>query len=272
MEGGSGAIWEARKQFGHMLDCLRRRAEESGIGSVSACARAANVHENSIRLWCAGRAAPRRVNTEAVERLVIFLRREAGEPAEFDDRWRRALEAAQQEADDARGVSRERDERGLFMESINARHFLEKPLDGRAAELRLVDGFLGMDDDAPPCLWLQGGPLTGKSALLGRVAQRVWSSPKFDVVGYFVSVTDGWDRVDHFTGAMVRQLTSLRGGKRPSPANLEEVPRTKLQALFRSAADRSARKGRRLVVVVDGLDQDAAWRWSCRACSRSPET
>ncbi|MBH0241798.1 hypothetical protein I3W98_01975, partial [Streptomyces cavourensis] len=61
-----------------------------------------------------------------MEQLVVFLRREAGEPAEFDDRWRRALEAAQQEADHARGVSRERDERGLFMESINARQFLEK--------------------------------------------------------------------------------------------------------------------------------------------------
>ncbi|MFE7461463.1 hypothetical protein [Streptomyces sp. NPDC057554] len=218
------------------------------------------MHENSIRLWCTGRVAPRRVNTEAVEQLVVFLRREAGEPAEFDDRWRRALEAAQQEADDARGVSRERDERGLFMDSINARQFLEKPLDGRAAELRFVDGFLGTDDEAHPVLWLQGDPLTGKSALLGRVAQHLWSSPKFDVVGYFVSETDGWDRADHFTGAMVRQLTGLRGGKRPPPANPEEVPRAKLHALFRSAADRSAGNGRRLVVVVDGLDKDAAWR------------
>ncbi|MDX3374969.1 ATP-binding protein [Streptomyces sp. ME02-6991-2A] len=217
------------------------------------------MHENSIRLWCAGGAAPRRVNTEAVHRLVVFLRREAGEPAEFDDRWRRALEAAQQEADDARGVSRERDERGLFMESINARQFLERPLDGRTAELRLVDRFLGTDDDAPPCLWLQGDPLTGKSALLGRVAQHLWSSPKFDVVGYFVSESGGWDRADHFGRVMARQLTGRRGGRRP-PADPEEVPRTELQALFRSAAARSARKGRRLVVVVDGLDQDAAWR------------
>ncbi|MFJ9976259.1 hypothetical protein [Streptomyces cyaneofuscatus] len=217
------------------------------------------MHENSIRLWCAGGAAPRRVNTEAVHRLVVFLRREAGEPAEFDDRWRRALEAAQREADDARGVSRERDERGLFMESINARQFLEKPLDGRAAELRLVDRFLRTDDDTPFCLWLQGDPLTGKSALLGRVAQHLWSSPKFDVVGYFVSGSDGWDRADHFGRVMARQLTGRRGGKRP-PADPEVVPRTTLQALFRSAAARSARKGRRLVVVVDGLDHDAAWR------------
>ncbi|AXI71631.1 ATP-binding protein [Streptomyces cavourensis] len=260
MEGGSDVVQEARKRFGDMLDRLRHRARTSGDGSVAACARAANVHENSVRLWCAGRAAPLRVNTEAVEQLVVFLRREAGEPAEFDDRWRRALEAAQQEADHARGVSRERDERGLFMESINARQFLEKPLDGRTAELRLVKTFLRTDDAAPSCLWLQGDPLTGKSALLGRVAQHLWSSPKFDVVGYFLSGADGRDRADHFTGSMVRQLTVLRGGKRPPPANPEEVPRTKLQALFRSAADHSARNGRRLVVVVDGLDQDAAWR------------
>ncbi|MBH0246931.1 ATP-binding protein [Streptomyces cavourensis] len=146
------------------------------------------------------------------------------------------------------------------MESINARQFLEKPLDGRTAELRLVKTFLRTDDAAPSCLWLQGDPLTGKSALLGRVAQHLWSSPKFDVVGYFLSGADGRDRADHFTGSMVRQLTVLRGGKRPPPANPEEVPRTKLQALFRSAADHSARNGRRLVVVVDGLDQDAAWR------------
>ncbi|MFJ9635536.1 hypothetical protein [Streptomyces sp. NPDC101178] len=53
-----------------------------------------------------------------------------------------------------------------------------------AAELRLVDRFLGTDDDAPSCLWSQRDPLTGKSALLGRMAQHLWSSPKFDVVGH----------------------------------------------------------------------------------------
>ncbi|MFE6769909.1 hypothetical protein ACFVFD_13155 [Streptomyces fimicarius] len=238
---------------------MRIRAEESGSGSIVACAAAADVHENSVRQWCGGLAAPRRVNSEAVERLVVFLRREAGQPAVFDDHWRRALEAAQQEADDARGASRERQERGLFMEAIGARQFLERPLDGRAAELRLIDGFLRTTDDAASCLWLQAGPGAGKSALLGRAAQHLWSSPKFDVVGYFVSAADGWDRAGHFTGVMVRQLTGLLGRKRP-PARPEEVPPTKLRALFRSAAVHSAGNGRRLVVVVDGLDQDARWR------------
>ncbi|MFH9296050.1 ATP-binding protein [Streptomyces sp. NPDC017520] len=227
--------------------------------SVSACARIADVHENSIRLWSAGRAAPRRANTDAVERLVVFLRREAGEPAEFDARWRQALGAAQREAHDARGASPERVERRRFMGSIGAPRFLETPLDGREAELRRVDRFVATKDDAPPCLWLQGDPLAGKSALLGRVAQHLWASPKTDVVGYFVSETDGWDRAGHFTGVMVRQLARFLGRRR-IPAGPEEVPPGKLQSLFREAAELSARNGRRLVVVVDGLDQDAAWR------------
>ncbi|KDQ67328.1 hypothetical protein DT87_08875 [Streptomyces sp. NTK 937] len=255
---------EACVEFGHMLRELWERAEAaSGKTGFKARVAAAGtgVHEQTIRNWHGGRTAPRRTHTDDVRQLVVSLRQAAGESGGFDEAWARALEAAQQEAEGRRGASAQRRETALFMRRLGAEKYLEKPLDGRATELRAVDAFLSSNDASPLYLWFQGPPMAGKSALLGRVAQHVRATRKFDVVGYFVSEAGGRDRDTDFTSAMARQLAhllSVNGEKAPpAPAS---VPPAGLQKLYRLAARSSARRGRRLVVVVDGLHEDAAWR------------
>lgn len=255
---------EACVEFGRMLRELWERAEAvSGKTGFTARVAAAGtgVHEQTIRNWHGGRTAPRRTHTDDVRRLVVSLRQAAGESGGFDEAWARVLEAAQQEAEGRRGASAQRRETALFMRRLGAEKYLEKPLDGRATELRAVDAFLSSNDASPLYLWFQGPPMAGKSALLGRVAQHLRATQKFDVVGYFVSEAGGWDRDTHFTSAMARQLAdllSVNGEKAPPAA--ASVPPAGLQKLYRLAAQRSARRGRRLVVVVDGLHEDAAWR------------
>lgn len=255
---------EACVEFGRMLRELWDRAEAvSGKTGFTARVAAAGtgVHEQTVRNWHEGRTAPRRTHTDDVRQLVVSLRQAAGESGGFDEAWARALEAAQQEAEGRRGASAQRRETALFMRRLGAEKYLEKPLDGRATELRAVDAFLSSNDASPLYLWFQGPPMAGKSALLGRVAQHVRATRKFDVVGYFVSEAGGWDRDTDFTSAMARQLAhllSVNGEKAPpAPAS---VPPVGLQKLYRLAARCSARRGRRLVVVVDGLHEDAAWR------------
>lgn len=255
---------EACVEFGRMLRELWARAEavsgETGFTARVAAA-GTDVGVQTIRNWHGGRTAPLRTNTEDVRRLVVSLRQAAGESGGFDEEWARALEAAQQEAEGRRGASAQRRETALFMRRLRAEKYLEKPLDGRATELRTVDAFLSSNDASPLYLWCQGPPKAGKSALLGRVAQHVRATKKFDVVGYFVSEADGRDRDTDFTSVMAGQLAHLlavNGEK--APATTRTVPPAGLQKLYRLAAQHSARRGRRLVVVVDGLHEDAAWR------------
>ncbi|MBV7668763.1 hypothetical protein STHAL_04525 [Streptomyces halstedii] len=255
---------EACVEFGRMLRELWARAEavsgETGFTARVAAA-GTDVGVQTIRNWHRGRTAPLRTNTEDVRRLVVSLRQAAGESGGFDEEWARALEAAQQEAEGRRGASAQRRETAFFMRRLGAEKYLEKPLDGRTTELRTVDAFLSSNDASPLYLWCQGPPMAGKSALLGRVAQHVRATKKFDVVGYFVSEADGWDRDTHFRSAMAGQLAhllSVNGEK--APATTGTVPPAGLQKLYRLAAQHSARRGRRLVVVVDGLHEDAAWR------------
>ncbi|MFF2848441.1 hypothetical protein ACFVT5_19270 [Streptomyces sp. NPDC058001] len=252
----------ARIKLGEMLEDLRKRAEASGNASFSACAEKAGVSREAIKLWCSGKTAPLGENTDDVERLVVHLRQEVGEAAGFDDEWRQALEAAQWESEDHRGSQEGRGKWRQSMVRYGAERFAGKPLHGRRDELKVMRDFVhASDDNAPSYLWWQGPRWAGKSALLGRF---LWLQPKgVDVVGYFVSEAKGWNRSDHFVGEMVRQLTALLGRK--TPAVPENVPPAKLHALFRDAAVRSARNGRRLLVVVDGLDEDAALR------GRAPE-
>ncbi|MFJ3280064.1 hypothetical protein [Streptomyces halstedii] len=255
---------EACVEFSRMLRELWARAEavsgETGFTARVAAA-GTDVGVQTIRNWHRGRTAPLRTNTEDVRRLVVSLRQAARESGGFDEEWARALEAAQQEAEGRRGASAQRRETALFMRRLGAEKYLEKPLDGRATELRTVDAFLSSNDASPLYLWCQGPPMAGKSALLGRVAQHVRATKKFDVVGYFVSEADGRDRDTDFTSVMARQLAHLlavNGEK--APATTGTVPPAGLQKLYRLAAQHSARRGRRLVVVVDGLHEDAAWR------------
>lgn len=118
----------------------------------------------------------------------------------------------------------------------------------RADELAELTGFCLGDDRYA---WWQAAPWAGKTALMSRFVAD--SPPGLDVVSFFVTgrLLHQSD-CDAFVDAMCDQLAALVG--EPAPARGPAYGRFRL--LLRDATARARELGRRLVLVVDGLDED----------------
>ncbi|GAA0421543.1 hypothetical protein Acor_82710 [Acrocarpospora corrugata] len=105
-----------------------------------------------------------------------------------------------------------------------------------------------------PYLWWQAGPWAGKTALLSWFA--LHPPAGVDVVSFFVtSRFAGQSDSNAFIDALIRQLASLAG--EPPKAPLEAGARRRhLSHLLRGAARQCAIADRRLLLIVDGLDED----------------
>lgn len=122
---------------------------------------------------------------------------------------------------------------------------------GREAELAELAAFARGGE---PCGWWQAGPWAGKTALMAWFA--LHPPPDVDVVGFFVaSALAGQSDSDAFLEAMSEQLTLLAEQPPGVPATTA-ARRRNLLPLLESAARRCRDVGRRLVIVVDGLDED----------------
>jgi hypothetical protein len=130
------------------------------------------------------------------------------------------------------------------------------------APLRLLDREPELDElvafcagDAPYAWW-QGAPWAGKSALLSWFAMRPPAG--VDVVSFFVtSRFAGQSDSEAFTDALIEQLAAL--ADEPLQPVLEaRARRGHLLRLLQLAADRCAEAGRRLLLIVDGLDEDTS--------------
>jgi hypothetical protein len=109
---------------------------------------------------------------------------------------------------------------------------------------------------ADPYTWWQAGPWAGKSAL---ASWFVLHTPVgVDVVSFFITGRlIGQADSNAYLNAMIEQLNSLYPGSGITPA----VAGARAGAwwdLLASAAVEAEQRGRRLVVVVDGLDEDEA--------------
>ncbi|MDX2973442.1 trypsin-like peptidase domain-containing protein [Kribbella solani] len=113
----------------------------------------------------------------------------------------------------------------------------------RTEELAELAAFCASDE---PCLWWQADPWAGKSALLSWFV--LHPPPGVEVVSFFVTRRlPGQSDSDAYLSAILPQL--LPGSDEPD----------RFQALavaYESAAARAAEVGQRLVLVVDGLDED----------------
>ncbi|HSV65025.1 MAG TPA: trypsin-like peptidase domain-containing protein [Mycobacteriales bacterium] len=129
------------------------------------------------------------------------------------------------------------------------------PYDGlrdREEELAELTRFCAGDT---PYLWWQAGPWAGKSALMSSF---VLEPPAgVDVVSFFVTGRlAGQADSDAFTSALLDQLAALRN-EDVSPLLAQPAARdAHRRRLLREAAEAAQRAGRRLVLVVDGLDED----------------
>ncbi|MEU0558626.1 hypothetical protein [Dactylosporangium sp. NPDC006015] len=128
---------------------------------------------------------------------------------------------------------------------------------GRDAELAELAAFC-VDGERGPYAWWRAGPWAGKSALLstfvlhageGR-AGRIW------VVSFFITARlAGQDTREAFTTVVLEQLAALIG--QDLPATMSEATReAHLHDLLARAAAGCHAAGGRLVLIVDGLDED----------------
>jgi tetratricopeptide (TPR) repeat protein len=135
--------------------------------------------------------------------------------------------------------------------------FAPPNLAGRDAELEELARFC-LDPDGPPYAWWQAEPWAGKSALLAtfvldpppEVAERVTLVPFFITTQRAAHNTRG-----AFIQVLLEQLSALLGESGPAALPEATIGTTLLERLSRAAIEQE-QTGRRLVLVVDGLDED----------------
>ena len=124
-------------------------------------------------------------------------------------------------------------------------------LEARSAELADLAGFCAGEE---PYLWWQGPPWAGKTALASWVVLN--PPPGVVVVSFFITARlAGQADSGAFTAALVSQLAALVGvqpAASASPADRDAERRW----LLDQAVSRVTRAGKRLLLVVDGLDED----------------
>jgi tetratricopeptide (TPR) repeat protein len=135
--------------------------------------------------------------------------------------------------------------------------FAPPSLAARDAELEKLARFC-LDPDGPPYAWWQAEPWAGKSALLAtfvlrpppEVAERVTLVPFFITTQRAAHNTRG-----AFIQVLFEQLSALLGESAPTALPQATIETTLLERLSRAAIEQD-QAGRRLVLVVDGLDED----------------
>ncbi|GGU53246.1 trypsin-like peptidase domain-containing protein [Lentzea flava] len=107
-----------------------------------------------------------------------------------------------------------------------------------------------------PYLWWQAGPWAGKSALLAWFA--LHPPDGVDVVSFFIVARQASESdSDAFIEALIEQLTALVG-EPPELVQEARARRGHMLRLLNLAAARCVEAGRTLLLVVDGLDEDAS--------------
>lgn len=103
-------------------------------------------------------------------------------------------------------------------------------------------------------VWWQAEPRAGKSALMSWFV--LHPPPKLWVVSFFVTARyAGQSDSSAFTDELIDQLAAITRQQLPPATSARERDRLRRQ-LFEAAAAQAAKTGRRLVLLVDGLDED----------------
>lgn len=137
---------------------------------------------------------------------------------------------------------------------------------GRDAELDELERFCWGDEQY---VWWQAGPWAGKSALMTSFVLRPHRN--VDVVSFFITARFA-GQSDHaaFTDVLIEQLSALLPDEE-IPAHTTIGTRDALRRrLLTSACDAAASAGRRLVLVIDGLDEDTGDPSIASLLPRSP--
>lgn len=172
--------------------------------------------------------------------------------------WNIWLTAAQGVSDSGRGGPGPRvhgSSRGRLLRGASPAllQVLPSVLEDRDEELAALRAFVKAPEGAPSYLWWQAGPWAGKTALVSWFAVHALPAG-VDVAHYVIARRLGTDRRDGFVQAVKEQL-AVAAGKRRYPSVTVKKPN--LEPLYKAAAQECEQHNRRLVLIVDGLDEDA---------------
>ncbi|MFI0738861.1 hypothetical protein ACH4PU_12370 [Streptomyces sp. NPDC021100] len=229
--------------------------EERGPISLNRIKMDTGIATSTVSNWLdeAREVAPTTPASQAKYRaLISHLEERLGRPCFRPEQWERAIADAVAESRSNPGGRPSKERRSTrpapFRCAHNAPAYRAQELVGRQKELgELAE----RARTGPGYSALIAPPWAGKTALLAAfVTAHV--PHDVDVVSYFVRHPSGADTAQKFLDTMVAQLCEVVGGKRPR-VNDEAA----LFALYGKAARKSLSNGRSLLLVVDGLDEDA---------------
>ncbi|HKV09673.1 MAG TPA: DUF4062 domain-containing protein [Thermoanaerobaculia bacterium] len=124
------------------------------------------------------------------------------------------------------------------------------PFGGREDNLVLLDAWLD-DPHSTPYLALSAPAGRGKSALLVQWSRRCAVRPDMDVVLFPISIRARTNLASVVFPSLVARLCQIYGESPPSMQTPTEVWR----GLFRDYLDKPLPQGRRLLIILDGLDE-----------------
>ncbi len=248
-----------------------------------------NVTQQRITDWISGRSVPRRpqqliVLVRLLQERVSALRARADgvardriEPELLEDApaWLRLWEAARaapalgpdrphpDRAEPARVSPGGRSAEPGYLDRV--REIAPQPLRGRNDVLDELTEFCTGDAEGHPYLWLQAPKWAGKTALMSWFV--LHPPPGVRIICFFITARlPGQDHRGAFVDVVIDQLCELLELPRP-PYTTESTREIGLAGLIRQAAERCEAAGERLVLVVDGLDEDRGFRVGSRAHS-----
>ncbi|MEU3521635.1 hypothetical protein ABZ770_41465 [Streptomyces sp. NPDC006654] len=240
----------ARKELAAMLTRLWKAAGQPHAQELE-------LPPSTLRDWRKGETAPER--PDVFWSVVRKLQQAAGHPVHTDAEWEVALRAAQQEGTSTRHrqiiVVREGDPHHRFVRPHTPA--VEAAVDdvrGREGERRAMNAFVADSRSTAPSYlcWHADAPV-GKTVLLADYVQR--PPHHTDILNFFVSAAHGTDTRTAFEQQMADQIGAfLPPSQQRTPGGVRQWKR-----LFAAAAEKSVRHGRKLLLVVDGLDDDVAW-------------
>jgi hypothetical protein len=122
---------------------------------------------------------------------------------------------------------------------------------GRNTELEALDGFLKTRGSGYALV--TGGSGSGKTALLANWIRTLEARDDVSVAYHFINRQQRLASERDFLRTLCQQIKVLRGQGREVPSELED-----LQALYLRLMDEGP-SGRRLVLVIDGIDEAEGW-------------
>ncbi|MFH8586170.1 hypothetical protein ACH4GP_17445 [Streptomyces celluloflavus] len=214
------------------------------------------IAASTFRDWRDGKTVPPPSRVNDFRSVVRKLQQAADRPVYTDAEWLAALRAAQEEGRGRPPASRRWDPSRRFVR-IHGPALDAAAVDaqGRTGEHTDLNAFVrDLAAGAPSYLCWHADAPVGKTALLADYIRRRPPADT-DILSFFISSAHGTDTRAAFEEEMADQIGEFLG----RPGNHLPLGVREWKRLFADAATESTRHGRRLLLVVDGLDDDAAW-------------